>query len=140
MKLVVGIIKPFKLDDVKAAVKDLGVQGLTMSEVQGCLWRASSSRRASEYAAWRSMVWKHSERRQKVCLPSNGPELSCTGRYKSSPEDTRARAARRHPRPNALKACRCQLQRLVRRHLGKPVIGYAPQTTALSRARSCAID
>jgi nitrogen regulatory protein P-II 1 len=35
MKLIVGIIKPFKLDDVKDAVKDLGVQGLTMSEVQG---------------------------------------------------------------------------------------------------------
>jgi nitrogen regulatory protein P-II 1 len=35
MKLVVGIIKPFKLDDVKAAVQDLGVQGLTISEVQG---------------------------------------------------------------------------------------------------------
>ena len=35
MKLVVGIIKPFKLDDVKAAVQELGVQGITMSEVQG---------------------------------------------------------------------------------------------------------
>ena len=35
MKLVVGIIKPFKLDDVKDAVKELGVQGLTVSEVQG---------------------------------------------------------------------------------------------------------
>jgi nitrogen regulatory protein P-II 1 len=35
VKLVVGIIKPFKLDDVKAAVQDLGVHGLTMTEVQG---------------------------------------------------------------------------------------------------------
>jgi nitrogen regulatory protein P-II 1 len=35
MKLIVGIIKPFKLDDVKEAVKELGVQGLTVSEVQG---------------------------------------------------------------------------------------------------------
>ena len=35
MKLVVGIVKPFKLDDVKAAVQELGVQGLTMTEVQG---------------------------------------------------------------------------------------------------------
>jgi nitrogen regulatory protein P-II 1 len=35
MKLIVGIIKPFKLDDVKEAVKDLGVQGLTVSDVQG---------------------------------------------------------------------------------------------------------
>jgi nitrogen regulatory protein P-II 1 len=35
MKLIVGIIKPFKVDDVKDAIKDLGVQGLTVSEVQG---------------------------------------------------------------------------------------------------------
>lgn len=35
MKLVVAIIKPFKLDDVKNAVQDLGVQGLTITEVQG---------------------------------------------------------------------------------------------------------
>ena len=35
MKLIVGIIKPFKVDDVKDAVKDLGVQGLTVSDVQG---------------------------------------------------------------------------------------------------------
>ena len=35
MKLIVGIIKPFKLDDVKDALKDLGVQGLTVSDVQG---------------------------------------------------------------------------------------------------------
>lgn len=35
MKLIVGIIKPFKLDDVKEAVKDLGIQGLTVSDVQG---------------------------------------------------------------------------------------------------------
>jgi nitrogen regulatory protein P-II 1 len=35
MKLVTGIIKPFKVDDVKDALADLGVQGLTVSEVQG---------------------------------------------------------------------------------------------------------
>jgi nitrogen regulatory protein P-II 1 len=35
MKLIVAIIKPFKLDDVKDALKDLGVQGLTVSDVQG---------------------------------------------------------------------------------------------------------
>ena len=35
MKLVVAIVKPFKLDDVKTAVQDFGVQGLTMTEVQG---------------------------------------------------------------------------------------------------------
>ena len=35
MKLVTAIIKPFKLDDVKAALEALGVQGMTVSEVQG---------------------------------------------------------------------------------------------------------
>jgi nitrogen regulatory protein PII len=35
MKLVTAVIKPFKLDDVKAALEVLGIQGLTVSEVQG---------------------------------------------------------------------------------------------------------
>jgi nitrogen regulatory protein P-II 1 len=35
MRLVTGIIKPFKLDDVKAALETLGVLGLTVSEVRG---------------------------------------------------------------------------------------------------------
>ena len=35
MKLITAIIKPFKLDDVQAALEVLGVQGLTVSEVQG---------------------------------------------------------------------------------------------------------
>ena len=33
MKLVVAIIKPFKLDDVRKAVADVGVQGVTVTEV-----------------------------------------------------------------------------------------------------------
>ena len=35
MKLVVGIVKPFKVDDVKAALQSFGVLGLTTSAVQG---------------------------------------------------------------------------------------------------------
>jgi nitrogen regulatory protein PII len=35
MKLITAIIKPFKLDDVKEALRALGVQGMTVSEVQG---------------------------------------------------------------------------------------------------------
>ncbi len=35
MKLITAIIKPFKLDDVKDALRTLGVQGMTVSEVQG---------------------------------------------------------------------------------------------------------
>ena len=35
MKLVTAVVKPFKLDDVKAALETYGIQGLTVSEVQG---------------------------------------------------------------------------------------------------------
>ncbi len=35
MRLVTAIVKPFKLDDVKTALESLGVQGMTVSEVQG---------------------------------------------------------------------------------------------------------
>ena len=35
MKLITAIIKPFKVDDVRQAIADLGVQGVTITEVQG---------------------------------------------------------------------------------------------------------
>ena len=35
MKLITAIIKPFKLDDVKDALRDAGVEGLTVSEARG---------------------------------------------------------------------------------------------------------
>jgi nitrogen regulatory protein PII len=35
MKLVVAIIKPFKLDDAREALSEVGVQGLTVTEVKG---------------------------------------------------------------------------------------------------------
>ncbi len=35
MKLITAIVKPFKLDDVKAAVKAAGVTGITVTEVRG---------------------------------------------------------------------------------------------------------
>jgi nitrogen regulatory protein P-II 1 len=35
MKLIVGIVKPFKVNEVKDALHELGVRGLTVSEVQG---------------------------------------------------------------------------------------------------------
>ena len=35
MKFITAIIKPFKLDDVKAALKSMGVVGLTVTEVRG---------------------------------------------------------------------------------------------------------
>ena len=35
MKLITAVIKPFRLDDVKAALETFGVHGMTVSEVQG---------------------------------------------------------------------------------------------------------
>ncbi len=35
MKMVTAIVKPFKLDDVREALSDIGVQGITVSEVKG---------------------------------------------------------------------------------------------------------
>ena len=35
MKLITAIIKPFKLDDVREALSEVGVQGMTVTEVRG---------------------------------------------------------------------------------------------------------
>ncbi|MCJ7556925.1 MAG: P-II family nitrogen regulator [Gammaproteobacteria bacterium] len=35
MKLITAIIKPFKLDDVREAVSDIGIKGITVTEVKG---------------------------------------------------------------------------------------------------------
>lgn len=35
MKLVTTVIKPFKLDDVREALSDIGIQGVTVTEVKG---------------------------------------------------------------------------------------------------------
>ena len=35
MRMVIAIIKPFKLDDVRSALADVGVQGITVTEVKG---------------------------------------------------------------------------------------------------------
>ena len=35
MKMVAAVIKPFKLDDVREALSDIGVQGITVTEVKG---------------------------------------------------------------------------------------------------------
>ncbi|MGM0552262.1 MAG: P-II family nitrogen regulator [Pseudomonadota bacterium] len=35
MKMITAVIKPFKLDDVREAISEVGVQGITMTEVKG---------------------------------------------------------------------------------------------------------
>ena len=36
MKLITAIIKPYKLDEVRAALTELGIQGMTVTDVRGC--------------------------------------------------------------------------------------------------------
>ena len=50
-QLVTAIVKPFKLDDIKTALQELGVMGLTVSEVQGYGRQGGKSEtfRGSEY-------------------------------------------------------------------------------------------
>ena len=52
VKLITTIIKPFKLDDVKDALKSAGVQGMTVSEVKGFGRQGGHTEtyRGSEYA------------------------------------------------------------------------------------------
>lgn len=35
MKLIIAVIKPFKLDDLREALQEIGVQGMTVTEVRG---------------------------------------------------------------------------------------------------------
>jgi nitrogen regulatory protein P-II 1 len=52
MKKIEAIIKPFKLEDVKSALSDMGIQGLTVSEVKGFGRQKGHTEiyRGSEYA------------------------------------------------------------------------------------------
>ena len=52
MKLITAIIKPFKLDEVRQAVADIGIQGVTVTEVQGYgRQRQTELYRGAEYSA-----------------------------------------------------------------------------------------
>ena len=52
MKLIMAIIKPFKLDEVRDALSEIGVQGLTVTEVKGYGRQKGQSEiyRGAEYA------------------------------------------------------------------------------------------
>ena len=52
MKLITAIIKPFKLDDVREALSEIGVQGITVTEVKGFGRQKGHTQmyRGSEYA------------------------------------------------------------------------------------------
>ena len=49
MKLIQAVIKPFKLDEVKDALIELGVQGMTVTEVKGFGRQKGTQRDLSRY-------------------------------------------------------------------------------------------
>ena len=61
MKMIIAIIKPFKLDDVRDALSEVGVQGMTVTEVRGFgrqkghteLYRGGKSRTVCVFVAIR---------------------------------------------------------------------------------------
>jgi len=60
MKLVTAIIKPFKLDEVRRAISDIGVQGVTVTEVRGF------GRQRGHTEIYRARnTWSSSSRRRK---------------------------------------------------------------------------
>lgn len=76
MKLVTGVIKPFKLDEVKTALLELGVHGLTVTEASGYgrqrghteVYRGPSTastwcRRSGSRSWWRTPTPRPSSRR-----------------------------------------------------------------------------
>ena len=58
MKLVVAVIKPFKLEDVKSARETFGIKGITVNEVQGYGRQLSALRPdAARKASCRCLPW-----------------------------------------------------------------------------------
>ena len=64
MKLITAVIKPFKLDEVKEALKGAGVNGITVTEVQGF---GRQSGHTEVYRGWR-----------RACLPTSRPSTRTT--------------------------------------------------------------
>ena len=118
MKLITAIIKPFKLDDVKDALKDAGVQGMTVSEVQGFGRQRGHTEvyRGAEYTVdFVPKVQHRDPRRRRRRRPRRrrhrrrrpAPARSATARSGSTPVE------RRRPHPHR----RTGRRRAVMRHV-----------------------
>ncbi len=99
MKLVIAIVKPFKLEDVKEALQALGVQGMTVTEVQGFGRQRGHTEvyRGAEYTVefvpkvkLEIVVDDDDARRSSTRSPEprRAPTRSVTARCGSSPVDT----------------------------------------------------
>ena len=61
MKLVTAVVKPFKLDDVREALSDIGMQGITVTEVKG-FGRQKGHTELYRGAALNNMAHRHRRR------------------------------------------------------------------------------
>src|SRR3546814_20907516 len=85
MKLITAIIKPFKLDDVREALNDLGVAGMTVTEVKGF------GRQKGQTEIYRGAEYTNN------MVPKVKLEIACptdvAGRVVAEPQATAATAA-----------------------------------------------
>ena len=61
MKKIEAIIKPFILEDVKDALQEIGLTGLTVIEAKGFMFKGLNSVRVSSVSAWEPL--------QRWCIP-----------------------------------------------------------------------
>jgi uncharacterized protein with PQ loop repeat len=115
MKIVMAIIKPFKLDEVREALTAVGIQGLTVTEVKGYGRQKGHTEiyRGAEYAV--SFLPKIKSRSRSAATRSTGP-------WKPSP---------RPPRPARSATARSSFSASTRRCASAP----AKQTPTLSERR-----
>ena len=110
MKIVMAIIKPFKLDEVRDALTSIGVQGLTVTEVKGYGRQKGHTEiyRGAEYAvsflpkikievAVRLRPGRQGRRARSPAPPR--PARSATARFSSSASTTPCASAPAKPTP-----------------------------------------
>jgi nitrogen regulatory protein PII len=112
MKLITAIIKPFKLDDVRQALADIGVQGITVTEVKGFGRQRGHTElyRGAEYVVdflpkTKVEVAVDDDIAEQVieaiCKP-RAPARSATARSSSPLEDRSSASAPARPAPEAV--------------------------------------
>ena len=73
MKLIIAIIKPFKLDEVRVALSGIGVQGLTVTEVKG-FGRQKGHTEPVSYTHLATSSMPRSARTSTRCCPPGRPK------------------------------------------------------------------
>ena len=145
MKLVTAVIKPFKLDDVKAALEAFGVHGLTVSEASGYGRQRGHTEvyRGAEYtvdlraeAAGRGPGRRRRRRRRRRRDRQGGPQRQDRRRegVVDPRRDGRPRPHRRARAGSPVTPCAQRLRRrLRRRRADSPKYGHSCRTSPTGR-------